>query len=326
VALEARLIDDLLDLTAINAGKVHLKFGTVDMHRLVRVVVDMVADQISERQLRLRVDLNAKQALVSADEARMHQVVWNILRNAIKFTPPGGAVVLKTSSEMGQFMLECSDNGIGIEPKALSRIFTAFDQADADVSHKFGGLGLGLAIARGLVLEHHGELSARSEGRGQGATFTLMLDALPDGTAPQQDAPSLPADLSFTTDLHCRMLLVEDNPDSADILKMGLEAYGYTVTLAGTCAKALAVGGREDFDVVVTDLGLPDGSGIEIGRALSPRMPVIALSGYGSPQDVQRSTAAGFSGHIVKPADFTAVHSMVQRVLSQGTAGRPAVA
>jgi DNA-binding response OmpR family regulator len=131
-------------------------------------------------------------------------------------------------------------------------------------------------------------------------------------------------DLSFTTDLHCRMLLVEDNPDSADILKMGLEAYGYTVTLAGNCARALAIGGREDFDVVVTDLGLPDGSGIEIGRALSPRMPVIALSGYGSPQDVQRSTAAGFSGHIVKPADFTAVHSMVQRVLSQGAADRPA--
>ncbi|MDO9403214.1 MAG: response regulator [Polaromonas sp.] len=330
VALEARLIEDLLDLTAITSGKVSLRRAPVDMHQLIRVVVDMVSDQVSERQIRLTLDLRATGPVVQADEARMHQVVWNILRNAIKFTAPGGAVTLSTSSAGGQFIWNCTDNGIGIEPAALSRIFTAFEQADQEVSERFGGLGLGLAIARGLVLEHDGELDVRSEGRGQGATFTLMLDALPDSaeSAPGQSpaaadespesAPSWPA-----TARDCRLLLVEDNPDSAEVLRMGLQAYGYTVTLAASRAQALEIGGRESFDVVVTDLGLPDGSGIDIGRALSPRMPVIALSGYGTPQDIERSTAAGFAGHIVKPADFSAVHSMVQRVLS-APAGAPA--
>ena len=318
VALEARLIDDLLDLTAIKAGKVSLRLAPVDMHRLLRVVIDMVADQISERQLQLVLDLSASAPTVMADEARLHQVVWNILRNAIKFTPPGGLITLATLSSGGQFLLSCTDSGIGIEAAALARIFTAFEQADTEVSQRFGGLGLGLAIARGLVLEHDGDLSVRSEGRGQGATFTLMLESLADAAdLPASDtlAPRA-AELSDTVADACRLLLVEDNPDSAETLKMGLEAYGYTVTLAVSRATALATASQGEFDIVVTDLGLPDGSGIDVGRALSPRLPVIALSGYGTPQDLERSTAAGFSGHIVKPADFSAVHSMVQRVLA----------
>ncbi|RYX93641.1 MAG: response regulator [Comamonadaceae bacterium] len=336
VALEARLIDDLLDLTAITSGKVNLRMAPVDMHRLVGVVIDMLADQVSERQLRLSVQLEAQTAYVEADEARMHQVIWNILRNAVKFTAPGGAITLKTESVAGQFIFSCTDNGIGIEPAALSRIFTAFEQADTEVSERFGGLGLGLAIARGLVNEHDGELSVRSDGRGEGATFTLMLNALPDGDSagtlpvPGSADAGLPSFANAAgKDIELRLLLVEDNPDSADVLRMGLQAYGYAVTLASSRAGALAAGRQADFDVVVTDLGLPDGSGLDIGRALSPRCPVIALSGYGTPQDIERSTAAGFSGHIVKPADFSAVHSMVQKVLrgktraGTGTDGMP---
>ena len=319
VALEARLIDDLLDLTSITSGKVSLRLAPVDMHRLIGVVVDMVADQISERQLRLTTQLAADLPVVMADEARMHQVVWNILRNAIKFTAPGGVITLQTSSLAGQFLFSCTDNGIGIEPAALSRIFTAFEQADREVSQRFGGLGLGLAIAQGLVQEHQGELSVRSDGRGQGATFTLMLEALQESAAGRHDASrqrQLATDTAGAGDpVECRLLLVEDNPDSADVLSMGLQAYGYTVTLARTRAQALDIGAHTPFDVVVTDLGLPDGSGIDIGKALSPHTPVIALSGYGTPQDIERSTAAGFSGHIVKPAEFSAVHSMVQRIL-----------
>ena len=304
VALEARLIDDLLDLTAISAGKVNLKMELVDMNRLTAIVLDMVDEQVRERRLNVELALGAAQATVLADEARMHQVIWNLLRT----------IQLRTSSAGGNFVLDCIDSGIGIEADALPRIFTAFEQADAGVSREFGGLGLGLAIARGLVLDHGGTLTAHSAGRGKGATFTLTLGlagtALPEGALP---APAGPAADSRA----CRVLLVEDNPDSAEILAMGLAACGYAVTLAGSCAQALKTADADTFDVVITDLGLPDGSGIELGRALSPRMPVIALSGYGSMQDVERSTRAGFAGHLVKPATFTDLHAMVQKVLAE---------
>ncbi len=322
VALEARLIDDLLDLTAIAAGKVTLKLTPVDMHRLVGIVVDMMAGQISERQLQVKVSLEAPQATVMADEARMHQVLWNMLRNAIKFTPAGGTISLRTSWAGGVFSLACTDSGIGIDAGALSRIFTPFEQADTEVSRQFGGLGLGLAIARGLVLDHGGQLTADSGGRGKGATFTLTLDTVAEAAAEPppashaDNAAPAAADPPAEEQPACRLLLVEDNPDSADILAMGLEAYGYTVTLARNCAQALQVAANAPFDVVVTDLGLPDGSGIEIGRALGKRVPVIALSGYGTAQDIARSTAAGFAGHIVKPATFSAVHTLVQKVLA----------
>ncbi|MGZ5269852.1 MAG: ATP-binding protein, partial [Ramlibacter sp.] len=175
VALEARLIEDLLDLTAISAGKVSLRPRPVDMHALVRVVADMLDGQVKDRQLQLRLDLAAANPQVVADEARMQQVLWNLLRNAIKFTDQGGRIEVRTRLEGPMLVLECADNGIGIEPEALPRIFSAFEQADREVSQRFGGLGLGLAIARGLVAEHKGELTASSEGRGHGATFTLRL-------------------------------------------------------------------------------------------------------------------------------------------------------
>lgn len=315
VALEARLIDDLLDLTAISAGKVNLKLEPVDMNRLTGVVVDMVSDQARERQLTVEVSLDAQQSTVMADEARMQQVIWNMLRNAVKFTPAGGAVRLGTSSEDGIFVLRCSDSGIGIEADALPRIFTAFEQADTEVSRQFGGLGLGLAIARGLVLDQGGALAAHSDGRGQGATFTLTLPLAPALQSEPAQAGAAPPEPA-SADRTCKLLLVEDNPDSADILAMGLETYGYTVTLAANCAQALAAAGADSFDIVVTDLGLPDGSGIDLGRTLSARMPVIALSGYGSMQDVERSTLAGFAGHLVKPTTFVELHAMVQKVLA----------
>ncbi|RYX91230.1 MAG: response regulator [Comamonadaceae bacterium] len=330
IALEARLIEDLLDLTAIAAGKVSLKIEAVDMHRLIGVVIDMVSQDIQAHDLQVEARLDAAQFCVTGDEARMHQVVWNILRNAIKFTPPKGTIQLRTSSADGWFTMACTDSGIGIEAGALPRIFTPFEQADTEVSRQFGGLGLGLAIARGLVLDQGGELTASSDGRGKGATFALSLKVAADAAA--ADAAPAPAspprdsqpDAAVDGAPACRMLLVEDNPDSADILAMGMEAYGYQVTLAGSCAQALDKAASQTFDVVVTDLGLPDGSGIEIGRALSGRLPVIALSGYGTAQDVKRSTSAGFAGHLVKPASLAAVHAMVQKVLAARCEPAPA--
>ncbi|NML48153.1 response regulator [Ramlibacter sp. G-1-2-2] len=312
VALEARLIDDLLDLTAISAGKVNLRRGRVDMHQLARAVVAMVGDSIRDKQIALELALEAADPHVDADQARMQQVLWNIIRNAVKFTPQGGRIRLRSDNAGGQFSLHCSDSGIGIAADALPRIFRPFEQADAEVARSYGGLGLGLAIAHGLMQQHEGLIRASSEGRGSGATFTIMLPGA-GGTASIMAAS--PASEAPASDRK-RVLLVEDNEDAAVALAMCLEEYGYVVEHVGTCADALRVASSGVFDAVLTDLGLPDGSGIDVGRALSKQLPVLALSGYGREQDRQRSAEAGFLAHLVKPADPAEVHAKLAQVLS----------
>lgn len=315
VALEARLIEDLLDLTAISAGKVTLKKAPVDMRRLVESVLDMVGESAREKQITVTSAWTATRATVDGDEARLQQALWNIARNAIKFTPERGHVELRVDNVGTRLRIRCVDDGIGIEPASQGKIFSAFEQADNDVARQFGGLGLGLAIAQGLVSEHGGALEAVSAGLGQGATFTLMLETLDveaDSAAPPARAPA-------TSDgqRSVRMLLVEDNEDAAFAMTLSFEYFGYAVTHAPTLNKALAAARSQPFDVVVTDLGLPDGNGIELGEAIGARIPLIALSGFGSVEDVRRTTAAGFAGHLVKPADPQDVHDAVMKVLAR---------
>jgi PAS domain S-box-containing protein len=312
VALEARLIDDLLDLTAINAGKVSLHLERMDMHQLTSAVVTMVADTLQEKGIWLELELQAADSFVDADQARMQQVVWNMLRNAIKFTPRDGRVAIRTCNEGGEFRLSCSDSGIGIAPEALPRIFSPFEQADAEVSRSYGGLGLGLAIAHGLMQQHGGRIRADSAGRDTGATFTIALPCAAAACAAMsprtnQDAPG---------GGRRRLLLVEDNEDAAMALALCLEEYGYVVQHVATCADALRIGQAQTFDAVLTDIGLPDGSGIDVGRVLSRRLPVVALSGYGREQDREQSAAAGFAAHLIKPADPAEVHAKLSEVLA----------
>jgi PAS domain S-box-containing protein len=313
VALEARLIDDLLDLTAISAGKVHLRRERVDMHQLTRAVVAMVQETVQDKEIRLDLDLHAGNPWVEADQARMQQVLWNVLRNAAKFTPGGGRIAVRTQVSGGEFTLACADSGIGIAPEALPRIFRPFEQADSEVSSSYGGLGLGLAIAQGLMQQHGGQIRASSGGRGTGSTFTITLPSLPAVASPRSvDA----AEVATRDGGRKRVLLVEDNEDAAVALAMCLEEYGYVVEHVGTCADALRTARARSFDAVLTDLGLPDGSGIDVGRELSKNLPVVALSGYGREQDRQRSAEAGFVAHLVKPADPAEVHAKLSEVLS----------
>ncbi len=312
VALEARLIDDLLDLTAISAGKVSLHRERVDMHQLTTAVVAMVQETLQDKHIHLELELDATSPWVNADQARMQQVLWNIIRNAAKFTPDGGRILVRTASGGGEFTLSCTDSGIGIRQDALGRIFNPFEQADSEVSKSFGGLGLGLAIAQGLMQQHGGRIRASSGGRGSGASFTI---ALPCAEAAGSPAPE-PVTVSAAGADRKRVLLVEDNEDAAVALAMCLEEYGYEVQHVSTCADALRTAGSASFDAVLTDLGLPDGSGIELGRALSGQLPVLALSGYGREQDRRQSAAAGFAAHLVKPADPAEVHAKLMQVLS----------
>jgi len=323
VLLEARLIEDLLDLTAISAGKLSLRRAPVDMRKIIDVVVEMVQETVDEKQIELTVHWDASRGIVDGDAARLQQVLWNLVRNAVKFTPAGGHIRIAVDDDGGRLRLRCVDDGIGIDESAIGAIFSAFEQANGDIARQFGGLGLGLAIAQGLVLQHGGDLCVSSDGPGRGATFTLRLDTIdaPDAVAAQPAAPAPDRAASRPV----RMLLVEDNEDAACAMTMSLEFMGYEVTHAPNLRAAMAAGERGAFDVVVTDLGLPDGSGLDLGPALSPRAPLIALSGFGSAEDVARSMAAGFAAHLVKPTDPDDVHATVGKILMR-TAASPASA
>ena len=320
VLLEARLIEDLLDLTAISAGKLSLRLSPVDMRKIVDVVVEMVQDTVDEKQIALSVHWHARRDTVEGDPARLQQVLWNVVRNAVKFTPVGGRIRLEAEDDGDgdALSLRCIDDGIGFEPTANAAIFSAFEQANDDIARQYGGLGLGLAIAQGLVLQHGGELSASSEGPGLGATFTLRLRTI--ATPASQEGGPVQKAHGKDDRRPVRMLLVEDNEDAAAAMSMSLEYMGYAVTHAPTVREALAVGTQQDFDVIVTDLGLPDGSGLDLGPVLASRAPLIALSGFGSAEDIARTMSAGFVAHLVKPTDPDDVHATVGKVLMRSGA------
>jgi signal transduction histidine kinase len=316
VEIEARLIDDLLDLTALGAGKIRLQRAPVEVHRLVHDVLQMLDADIAKKALLIHLALVADRCTVDGDAARLQQVIWNLLRNAVKFTPEHGSITVTTGRDGDTLVFSCQDTGIGISPEALPRIFMPFEQADAEVAQRFGGLGLGLAIAHGLVEQHAGELSVHSDGRHHGSTFTLRLPLLPVDT-PQASTDEGCADDLPSGESGVRLLLVEDNADAAEALGLSLQQLGYVVAHAHSRGEALAMIDDERYDVVLTDLGLPDGSGIEIGRRVGARVPVIALSGFGSPGDLRDSAAAGFIAHLVKPVDPAAVHDTVQAALGR---------
>ncbi|WPB56087.1 response regulator [Xylophilus sp. GOD-11R] len=320
VALEARLIDDLLDISAITTGKLGIKPEVLDMRDVLGQVARTSQEQSDQKNVRLVYIPATEPAWVVGDDARLQQVVSNLVRNAIKFSPAGTEVRLEghVDNALGQFVCTCTDQGVGMKPEALERIFGAFEQADGEVSRRFGGLGLGLAIARFLVAQHDGSLQAHSDGPGRGATFTLRLPLVQAGADVSADRPAAPAEVENAGK---RVLLVEDNRAAAETLGLCLEDYGWAPVHVETCAAALAAASAQPFDIVLTDLGLPDGSGVEIGRALSRRLPVVALTGYGAAGDKSATTAAGFVAHLVKPADPAVIHDVLGQALQSWRRG-----
>lgn len=312
VELEARLIDDLLDLTRISRGKLTLRLRPTDLHEQLAHVVQICSGEIEGKALQVTVDPRASRCHVQADPARLQQILWNLLRNAVKFTPRGGRIAVETSDDRGRIHVSIRDNGIGIAPQRLGRLFEPFEQGGDSVTRSFGGLGLGLSISKGLADLHGGTITASSDGEGRGSTFVLTLPLIP---VPEAGTPA-PARQTETAGAECRVLLVEDHPDTARILARLLSRQGYVVRVAGSVAAALECADKEAFDILVSDIGLPDGSGLDLMRALVARQPIrgIALSGYGQEEDVRRSRDAGFSEHLVKPVEFSALLDAIRRL------------
>ena len=315
VELEARLIDDLLDITRISRGKLQLHFETADVHLKIAQIIQMCEGEAQAKRIRVSLDLSAADHHVQADKARLQQILWNLLKNAIKFTPVGGSVAIRSGNEpAGQIWVSVTDTGIGIAPDVLPRLFEPFEQGETEVTRLFGGLGLGLSISKGLVDLHGGTLCAESEGKGRGSTFTLRLPASSAPITPD-DQPVPGADRS--ADHHdCHVLLVEDHADTRKMMARLIESLGYHVRTADSMAGALVAARAEKFDVLVSDIGLPDGSGLELMRQVLGMYKIagVALSGFGQEEDVRKSREAGFQAHITKPISVQSFAETLQKL------------
>jgi two-component system CheB/CheR fusion protein len=302
VSLEARLIDDLLDMTRMERGVLKLDRRPVDLRDVVGRAVEGFRADLDAGGLTLEVDTGGAPLIVEADAGRLQQVVSNLLRNAIKFTPAGGRVRVRCRPDGDSCAAEVSDTGEGIDPEFLPRAFGAFEQGNKTATRK-PGLGLGLAICKTIVDLHGGVLSAQSAGKNRGATFLISLPAMAAvQSAPTEAEPAAPVEARPVKPL--RILLVEDQADTARIMRRLLTAEGHTVEWAGDVATGLKLAAANAFDLLLSDVGLPDGSGVDLMRSLrqnGSKLPGIALSGYGQDDDIARSLQAGFSAHLVKP-------------------------
>lgn len=310
VELEAKLIDDLLDLTRVSRGKLSLHFEVTDVHALLAHVVAICSEGVESR-LAIELVPNAAKRHVWADSARLQQVFWNLLKNAVKFTPEEGTITVRTSNpEPGRIEVAVIDPGIGIAPDQLPRLFDAFEQGDSTVSRTFGGLGLGLAICKALVDQHGGTLTGLSAGRGKGATFTVGLATVASPTAEIRLPVVSPAEPS-----PLRLLLVEDNEPTLEVMTTLLEMVGHEVSAAPDLRTARRLAESHSFDLLVSDLGLPDGSGLDLMRELRERYGLrgIAVSGFGMEDDLRRSREAGFLEHLVKPVDVDKLKAALAR-------------
>lgn len=318
VELEARLIDDLLDLTRIAKGKIELHTKLINVVELVKVVLTMCELDIRQKNLQLRFKAEADCAMVEADSMRVQQIIWNIVRNAIKFTPEGGQIVITSRISDSTVEIEVTDTGIGIEADSLSRIFMPFEQANRLVTRRFGGLGLGLAISNRLAGLLGGAITVESPGANQGATFVLKLPLAVGDARSARAAESLANESRrFEIDKPAlqplRVLLVEDHAETASVLGRLLGRMGHEVKVASNIATALDLAASATFDVVVSDIGLPDGTGHDLMRHIKQnyQIPGVALTGYGMEDDVARSRDAGFVAHVVKPVNLDHLQSVI---------------
>jgi PAS domain S-box-containing protein len=322
VELEALLIDDLLDLTRIAHGKLELHYDAVDIHSSLEHALSITHSDIDEKQLTIDCHFDAREHHSWADGARLQQVFWNLIKNAVKFTPAGGRLQISTRNDQDHhIVIDVADTGIGIEPELLPRIFDAFEQGGRNVTSQFGGLGLGLAISKRVVDMHGGTIGVASGGHGQGATFTVTIGAMETSLL---EGPVLYADAQSRRASRGNILLVEDHEDTARVLGRILQSGGYTVARAATVAAAKQLGALRRFDLVISDVGLPDGSGLDLMRHLQKAHGLIgiALSGFGTEDDIGASLNAGFAEHLTKPVDWERLKAAIERL----TREQPAVA
>ena len=322
VELEARLIDDLLDVTRIAKGKLQLSFEIICVPEILQRACEICREDIAHKHLEVKFRLRAKSNHVRGDPARLQQVFWNLIKNSVKFTPAQGRITIETLNPTPEEIeIRISDTGIGIEQEKIDKIFNAFEQGQSSITRRFGGLGLGLAISKAMVDAHGGRIRVESPGKDRGSTFALKLKTVPapiyTGDGAEKKRPAVAEKQRRDTSGQRRVLVVDDHHDTCLGMKMMLERRGYQITLAHSAAQAVEKARAQDFDLLISDIGLPDRSGYELMRELgaSKGLRGIALSGFGMEQDVTKAQAAGFSEHLTKPINFERLERAIQNLL-----------
>jgi signal transduction histidine kinase len=318
VELEARLIDDV---TRISKGKLQLSFETICVHQILQRAYEICRKEIEAKNLDVEFQLRAVHTHVEGDPARLQQVFWNLIKNSVKFTPEKGRITIATLNPVpDKIEARIIDTGIGVEHETIDKIFNAFEQGQADITRRFGGLGLGLTISKALIDAHDGKIHVQSPGKDQGSTFSVELNTVlapvgRDGDGQDQPVDREPKQFVLT---HRRVLLVDDHYDTCIGMKRMLERHGYEITVAHTAEQAVEKVRAEEFDLLISDIGLPDRSGYDLMREvrLNNDLPGIALSGFGSEQDVNQAREAGFAEHLTKPVSFERLEKTIQSLLS----------
>jgi len=315
IELETQLIDDLLDFTRIARDKMQMRFAPVDTHLAISNVVEICRAEARSKRLAVHLNLQSGRPFVAADTAKFQQIIWNLLKNAIKFTPEDGEIVISSSNPSPEILsITVRDSGIGMEPEVIQRIFDPFEQGNRSFESRFGGLGLGLAISKSLAQAHGGTLTAQSEGQDSGSTFTLSMQTLSPA-----EAPSVSSQRSSEASHHAlKILLVDDHEDTCAALEKLLVRRGHLVAAAHTVRSAMEAAAHNNFDLLISDIALPDGTGIDVMmqvHAIS-NTPGIAISGFGNNGDIERSLQAGFSEHLIKPIKLENLEAAIERAIA----------
>ena len=315
IELETQLIDDLLDFTRIARDKMQLRFVPVDTHQAITNVVEICRAEARSKRLHVHLNLRAKSFHVTADAAKFQQIIWNLLKNAIKFTPEEGDIIISSDNPSETvFTVSVRDSGIGMEPEVMQRIFDPFEQGNRSFEHRFGGLGLGLAISKSLAQAHGGTLTAQSEGRDRGSTFIFSMPTLSPA-----EIPTVAGRVSSEASQHgLKILLVDDHEDTCAALEKLLVRRGHLVAATHNLRSAMEAAVRNKFDLLISDVALPDGTGLDLMmqlRAIS-NIPGIAISGFGNNGDIERSLQAGFSEHLIKPIKLEKLEAAIERAIA----------
>jgi PAS domain S-box-containing protein len=318
VKAQTRLVSDLLDVSRIISGKLHLTLSRTEVLPVIIAAADVIRPAAEAKGVRLVVDVDPEIGATNVDADRLQQIVWNLLSNAVRFTPRGGRVTVTGDRAASGIVIRVQDTGVGIAPEHLPHVFERFMQVDASATRTHGGLGLGLAIVRHLVEAHGGSAQAHSEGLGKGATFTVILPihaVTTTGTAASAnaggDAPvAAEASSPPGPNLHdVRVLVVDDDQDSLDLLRMVLESAGANVTVASSARAAIdALDGCGPFELIISDIGMPEMDGYSFIRRIRSNksgadLPAIALTAFARADDAERAKRSGYQEHLSKPVD-----------------------
>jgi hypothetical protein len=324
---QAQIINDLLDMNRIVAGKFHLEVQTVHLDKVIHAAIEAVSPSAEAKRLRIRTLIDSGIGATRGDPNRLQQVMWNLLTNAVKFTPSGGFIQIILGRVNSHLEIVVEDNGAGISADFLPYVFDRFRQADASTTRRYGGLGLGLSIVKNLVELHGGSVRVKSAGENQGATFVvslpvMMVDPAPSETAvASAAAPSEPPAIELPRLDNLRILVVDDEPDGRGLLARILHERGAIPTCTGDARVALDSLRNHTFDLLLSDIGMPGMDGyalIQQVRSLTPptgRIPAIAVTAYARAEDRQRSLLAGYQMHISKPLEATELIAAIASLL-----------